>query len=375
MSGYFPKLLFALSALLMAYGFSPSLAQQPLDAGEIVSEAQIMVKQGRQPQARALAIEQALSYAVQEAAGKLLQPAERQTLGPLLRSRVIAGYKGYVSSYRVLKEGFLGNRRSGYYWIRLAVTVRRVSIKRLLDGLRQAGAKPAAPASAQIQLAMVAVDKEMQGRSSPVKSIKASLQAKGYRILMLGTGRATARWRLAGRCWIKAKGRAAKGQGFGATVSCKAELSAVGSTRSIVTAEGSAIRMEASAAVSDAGAIAAVFFAQKVEQHLLSGKLGCTRIWKLVLHGPLELSKHLAVLDAFERQSALVRKVRPISFFRGGVEARMEVDQCEKNLVASLGLVTVKGVRIKVRTHKAPYVIWVEASPEETPSEPEKKEP
>jgi hypothetical protein len=338
-----------------------------------MSEGSSLVAQGRHAHARKRAIRSALTRAVLKEARATLKPAEQTVLIPRLRALVPNTFRKHVSSFRVLKEGFEGKRRSGIYRVRLAVKVNRLSLKAWINRLRRpANVSRMSPAS-HIQVGRVAGTAGGKWALRVARALRAGLDASGFPTTPGTTGARTG-YRVSTSCVWTSTGPVAAAGLSGATVTCNARLFRSGATSGIAAFRVSASGLDrfAVGARNAASDLAGLALARKVARLLLSGTLGCVGVWKITLKGPLELREQMAVLKSLTvHHSRHVREIRPVIFARGRLEAILRTTGCSPHLNRILASTSIAGIRLKVQS-KGPRHLQVEAwpSPPATPRTP-----
>ena len=366
-------LAFQLMIFTCAFGQTGSDGgDQPLRQGERMAEGSSLVAQGRHAQARKRAIRAALFRAVLETARAILKPGERPVLMPRLRAMVPNAFRKHVSSFRVLKEGFEGKRRSGIYRVRLAVRVNRLSLAAWVNRLRRptrTGQKSPTP---HVQVGRV-TGTGGKWASRVGRALRAGLDTRGFRTAPGTTGARTG-YRVSTSCAWTAMGTIGTAGLSGATVTCNAVLFRSGAASGIAAFRVSASGLDRSAdgARNTAADLAGLAVARKVAGLLMSGTLGCAGVWKITLKGPLELREQLAVFKSLMvHHSRNIREIRPTVFARGRLEAILRTTGCSPHLHRILASTSITGMRVKVQI-RGPRHLQVEAwpSPPETPRTP-----
>ncbi len=237
--------------------------------GTVTVTASALVVQGRQAKARRKAIAKALRRAV------MAQAQSHPGLAPA-RNRLLAEFRNYVRSYRVIEERFVGNGRAGHYRVTLDVRIDNPALSRLAQRLR--GTRDVPSPCIQLTTNPTSLDETVGAQAL------LHLAAAGFESTCRGKHR-----KIPVRldCSLVAQGKIETRQG--ATVRCS-----LTSPRASASVNGSALAQSPREARTKA-TLAAATKASGILARRLEEALACRRLRRIIIQGPVGPTGRLQV--------------------------------------------------------------------------------
>jgi hypothetical protein len=334
------------------------------------------VYKGRRVTARKKALRAALKKAVSQQAETLATAAgSSRRLSASARRTVLRAigrtYRRYVTSYRVLQEGFVKKtaQNRSRYRVRLAVQVDRAALRRFIHQ-HAASPTPTARTGAplpgltpQLKIVLTAPNPTAFGATRPLQAaLEVTLQNDGYKLAAANTPQAMI-ITLSARCTIAAHGAigaANPNDGasstYGVTVDCRAKLNTAKTSLAAFRTRASGLAKTALVARARAKTLAGRALAQKAKSFLQKRFSRCPHRVTWIIEGPLSLAQHRSLLKQVAQKLAPDVTVKPVRFKRGRMQAAIDFSRCRPDLAAQLSALTLKGHALSVhKTGPARY--------------------